>query len=52
METKKSKKVSVYLTERTLKLIDSLVNKGLYKNRSEFIRRAIEILLKENQIRP
>jgi Arc/MetJ-type ribon-helix-helix transcriptional regulator len=49
---KKSKRVSVYLTERTLKLIDSLVNKGRYKNRSEFIRRAIEIFLEENQIRP
>jgi Arc/MetJ-type ribon-helix-helix transcriptional regulator len=45
----KSKRVSIYLTEKTVRLIDSLVDKGLYKSRSEFIRRAIEILIEESK---
>jgi Arc/MetJ-type ribon-helix-helix transcriptional regulator len=54
METKKESKrvVSVHLPEGTIKLIDYLINKGRYKSRSEFIRRAIEIFLEKNQIRP
>lgn len=44
-------RVSATVDEKTLKLISSILKKGIYRNKSHVIEKAIEVLAKEENVK-